>query len=63
VNAASFVLLAAFFGVLLSITLHSWVEGVGAGAVIGVIAVVTTRANHRRRLRNDTSAEYRPPRS
>lgn len=61
VNAISFIFLAAFFAVLLSLAWHSWPEGVAAGAVIAVVAILATRANHRRRLKNRTSAEYGPP--
>ena len=61
VNAISFVFLGASVAVLLSLTWHSWPEGVAAGVVIAAVAILATRANHRRRLRNGTSAEYGPP--
>lgn len=61
VNAVSFVFLGAFFAVLFSLVLHSWPEGIAVGAAIAVVSVFTTRANHRRRVKNKTSAEYGPP--
>jgi hypothetical protein len=61
INALSFLLIGAFFAVVLSITLHSWLEGVLAGVGIALLVVVSTRANHRRRLQNGTSAQYGRP--
>jgi hypothetical protein len=61
VNVLATVALAAFFTVLLSLQSHSWLLGLGGGIAIAVIATVATRANHRRRLANGTSAEYGPP--
>lgn len=61
VNALSFVVIGIFFAVILSMTLHSWLEGVLAGVVIALFSVFSTRANHRRRLQNGTSAEYGRP--
>jgi hypothetical protein len=61
VNAMSFVVIGAFFAVVLSMTLHSWFEGTLAGIGIAVLVLLSTRANHRRRLQNGTSAEYGRP--
>jgi protein-S-isoprenylcysteine O-methyltransferase Ste14 len=61
VNALSFVVIGVFFAVILSMTWHSWLEGVLAGIAIAVLVVLSTRANHRRRLQNGTSAEYGRP--
>jgi hypothetical protein len=60
-NALSFVLTAVFIAVVASLAWHSWIEGCLAGIGIALLSVVTTRANHRRRVRNGTSAEYGPP--
>ena len=60
-NAVSFVIIGAFFAVLLSMTMHSWIVGTLAGIAIALLAFVSTRANHRRRVQNGTSAQYGRP--
>jgi hypothetical protein len=61
-NALSFLLIGAFLVWALSTTVFdSWIEGSLTAAVATVLLVFSTRANHRRRLRNGTSAEYGPP--
>jgi hypothetical protein len=61
-NALSYVGIGVFFAVVLSISWHSWLEGILAGIGIAVLVVLSTRANHRRRVHNGTSAEYGRPR-
>ena len=43
VNAASFVVLAAIAAIAISFVVHSWPIGIPCGAVIGVLAVLSTR--------------------
>jgi hypothetical protein len=61
-NALSYLLIGAFLVVALSMTVfHSWIEGSVAAIPATVLVVFSNRANHRRRVRNGTSAEYGPP--
>jgi Flp pilus assembly protein TadB len=60
-NAASFVIIGILFAVVLSIAMHSWIMGTLAGVAIALLVLVATRANHRRRVQNGTSAQYGRP--
>jgi hypothetical protein len=60
-NVVSFVVLAVFFAVVLSIEFHSWIAGTLTGVGIAVLTLLSTRANHRRRVQNGTSAQYGRP--
>jgi hypothetical protein len=61
INVVSFVAIGVGFGVLLSLVLRSWPAGMGLGVVIALFTVFSTRANHRRRLQNGTSAVFGEP--
>ncbi|WP_200216436.1 hypothetical protein [Micromonospora coerulea] len=62
VNRASYLLLAVFFGALTGWLARSVLVGVVSGVVVGLAVFFLTRANHRRRVANGTSAQFGPPR-
>jgi len=57
----SFVVLTIAAVAGISLTVHSWPIGIPCGVAVGVLLVLSTRRNHRRRLANGTSAEYGAP--
>ena len=61
INAGSFVVLTIAAVAGISLTVHSWPIGIPCGVAVGVLLVLSTRRNHRRRLANGTSAEYGAP--
>jgi Flp pilus assembly protein TadB len=61
VDKLAYVVLAAFFAVLIAADGHSILLGVVAGLLIATVAAVVARRNHKRRVANGTSAVYGPP--